>query len=47
MVAVNTKLDNLTVLYDNNQSQGRCLPIGNPAERFAAFGCDVAEMRRP
>ena len=35
MVAVNLKLDNLTVLYDNNQSQGRCLPIPNPGERFA------------
>jgi transketolase len=44
MVAVNTKLDNLTVLYDNNQSQGRCLPIPNPGERFQAFGCDVAEV---
>jgi transketolase len=44
MVAVNTKLDNLTVLYDNNQSQGRCLPIPNPGERFRAFGCDVAEV---
>jgi len=44
MVAVNTKLDNFTVLYDNNQSQGRCLPITNPADRFRAFGCDVAEV---
>jgi len=44
MVAVNTKLDNFTVLYDNNQSQGRCLPIANPADRFRAFGCDVAEV---
>lgn len=44
MVAAHTKLDNLTVLYDNNQSQGRCLPILNPGERFRSFGCDVAEV---
>ncbi|MCW8863223.1 MAG: transketolase [Rhodospirillales bacterium] len=44
MVAVNGGLDNLTVIYDANGSQGRCLPIPNPAERFAAFGCDVAEV---
>lgn len=44
MVAANLKLDNLTVLYDNNSSQGRCLPIPNPAERFAAFGCNAIEV---
>lgn len=44
MVASNLKLANLTVLYDNNGSQGRCLPIPNPAERFASFGCDVIEV---
>jgi transketolase len=43
MVATNLKLDNLTVLYDHNHSQGRCLPIPNPAERFHAFGCHVIE----
>lgn len=43
-VAVNSGLDNLTVLYDHNKSQGRCLPIGNPGERFAAFGCQVVEV---
>ena len=47
MVATNLKLDNLTVLYDHNHSQGRCLPIPNPAERFRAFGCDVDRGRRP
>jgi transketolase len=31
------------VLYDHNHSQGRCLPIQNPAERFRAFGCHVIE----
>ena len=32
------------MLYDNNQSPGRCLPIPNPAERFRAFGCEVIEV---
>jgi transketolase len=41
MVAVNLKLSNLTILYDDNKSQARCLPIPNPAERFRAFGCDT------
>jgi transketolase len=44
MVATNLKLDHLVVLYDNNQSQQRCLPIPNPGERFAAFGCEVVEV---
>jgi transketolase len=44
MVANNLKLDNLTVLYDHNHSQGRCLPISNPADRFRAFGCHVLEV---
>jgi len=44
MVAANLKLDNFTVLYDNNNSQARCLPIPNPRERFAAFGCDAIEV---
>ncbi len=42
MVAVNLKLDNLTIIYDNNMSHLRGLQIYNPAERFKAFGCDVA-----
>lgn len=42
MVAVNLKLHNLTVIYDNNMSHSRGLQIHNPAERFEAFGCDVA-----
>jgi len=41
MVAVNLKLDNLTIIYDNNMSHSRGLQIHNPAERFKAFGCDV------
>jgi len=44
MVAANLKLDNLIVLYDNNNSQSRCLPIPNPGERFAAFGCQTVEV---
>lgn len=42
MVAVNLKLDNLTIIYDNNMSHLRGLQIYNPAKRFKAFGCDVA-----
>lgn len=42
MVAADQKLDNLTVIIDDNKSQGRCLAMPNPTERLAAFGCDVA-----
>jgi len=41
MVAGHQQLANLTILYDDNGSQARCMPIPNPAERLAAFGCDV------
>lgn len=44
MVAADRRLDNLTILYDHNGSQRRCLQIPNPAERFAAFGCSVSEV---
>jgi len=44
MVAVNLKLSNLTILVDFNKSQIRSLQIPNPAERFAAFGCDTTEV---
>ncbi len=43
MVAGNLKLDNLTIIYDNNMSHSRGLQIQNPVERFKAFGCKVAE----
>jgi transketolase len=43
MVATNLKLSNLTILYDDNHSQVRSLPIPNPAERFRAFGCHTIE----
>lgn len=42
MVAADRGLDNLTVIIDDNKSQGRCLAIPNPAERLGAFGADVA-----
>jgi len=41
MAAKNLKLDNLTVIYDNNMSHGRGLQIMNPAEKLRAFGCRV------
>jgi len=41
MVATDQALDNLTIIYDDNKSQQRCLAILNPAERLTAFGCDV------
>ncbi len=44
MVAVNQKLDNLTILYDANKSQSRSLPIPNPGDRFRAFNCDTIEV---
>ena len=44
MVAANLRLANLAILYDNNGSQRRSLPIPNPAERFSAFGCDTLEV---
>lgn len=44
MVAVNLKLNNLIVIYDNNMSHSRGLQIHNPAERFKAFGCEVSQV---
>ena len=44
MVATHLQLDNLTVLYDNNRSQERSLPIPNPRERLAAFGCEAVQV---
>ena len=44
MAASNLGLDNLTVLFDNNDSQKRCLPVSNPAAKFKAFGCAVEEV---
>ena len=44
MVAANLKLDNLYILFDNNKSQTRCLPIKNPQEKFKAFDCETVEV---
>ncbi|OGL41504.1 MAG: hypothetical protein A3C43_01220 [Candidatus Schekmanbacteria bacterium RIFCSPHIGHO2_02_FULL_38_11] len=44
MVASHLKLDNLTIIYDNNMSHSRGLQITNPAERFKSFGCEVVEV---
>lgn len=44
MVAVNLKLDNLIIIYDNNISQLKGLQIPNPAERFKVFGCEAVEV---
>jgi len=44
MVAANLRLNNLIILFDNNKSQLRCLPITKPSEKFKAFDCDVAEV---
>jgi len=44
MVATNLKLNNLTIIYDNNMSHSRGLQIHNPAERFKAFGCEVSQV---
>lgn len=44
MVAANLRLSNLTVLMDFNNSQVRSLPIANPTERLAAFGCRAHEV---
>lgn len=44
MVAANLRLNNLTVLYDNNQSHARGLQISNPGERFKSFGCEVLSV---
>lgn len=44
MVAAAQALDNLTIIYDNNMSHPRGLQIANPAEKLAAFGCDIIEV---
>jgi transketolase len=44
MVAANLGLDNLTVLFDNNRSQSRCLPLSRPEEKFASFGFSVMSV---
>jgi transketolase len=41
MVAADQKLSNLTIIYDDNKSQTRCLELADPAARFSAFGCET------
>lgn len=43
-VATHLKLSNLAILLDFNRSQVRSLPIPNPAERLAAFGCETVDV---
>ncbi|MGZ6230789.1 MAG: transketolase [Syntrophales bacterium] len=45
LVADNLKLENLTIIYDDNRSHARGLQITNPADKFAAFGCHVTEVQ--
>ena len=44
MVGVSRRLDNLTVIYDNNRSHLRGLQIQNPSGIFSAFGCETKEV---
>lgn len=44
LVADNLKLNNLTILYDNNNSHARGLQIKNPQEKFRAFGCQTFQV---
>lgn len=44
LVAADLNLSNLTVILDNNKSQGRALQIPEPAKKFASFGCQATEV---
>lgn len=44
MIAANLRLNNLTIVYDDNRSQERGLQIYNPVEKFRAFDCEVVEV---
>ena len=44
MVADSLKLNNLTIIYDDNRSHARGLHIVNPEDKFKAFGCHVIEV---
>ncbi len=44
MVAASFRLDNLTILFDNNHSQSRCMPITNPEDKFSSFGFAVTSV---
>jgi Transketolase, N-terminal subunit len=44
LVAESRRLDNLTVIYDNNRSHSRGLQVADPGAKFAAFGFEVQEV---
>lgn len=41
LVAVSQKLNNLTIIYDDNRSHTRGLQIHDPEAHFRGFGCEV------
>jgi transketolase len=44
LVADSLRLNNLTIIYDNNMSHPRGLQVMDPGEKFRAFGCHVTEV---
>jgi transketolase len=44
LVADSLRLNNLTIVYDNNMSHPRGLQIMEPEKKFRAFGCKVSEV---
>jgi transketolase len=44
MVAAHNKLSNLVVIFDDNKSQGRCMPVTVPVEKITAFGLDTVAV---
>ena len=44
LVADSLRLNNLTIVYDNNMSHSRGLQIMEPEKKFRAFGCNVREV---
>ena len=44
LIAAHQKLNNLTIILDNNRSQERCLPLQNPVDKFKAFGLQTSEV---
>lgn len=44
LVAANLKLDNLTIVYDNNRSHLRGLQIEDPEAHFRGFGAEVKSV---
>ena len=45
MVAAHNKLSNLIVIFDDNKSQGRCLPVILPYEKFLSFGFETLSVK--